>query len=165
MKYKLLSVQVENLQKQYEESLSKLTSLNAVKNEEFADKKVATASEVNVGMDTSLLGALSIASGDYKDAKKKLENYEIIESNYSDVIDLGSTFEVEMNYGDLVEKEVFTLVEVHNKKDDHSFISIFSPLGEAVTGSKIGDEISYTVEKRKITGRVTDIIKEKQKTL
>lgn len=164
-KYKLLPIQVENLKKQYNESLAKLRALNGLKFEELADKKGTIDNDVSFSADTSLLGALSITSRDYKDAKEKLENYEIIEYNNSDVIDLGSTFEVEMNYGDITETEVFTLVEVKNHTDEHNFISVDSPLGKAVTGTQVGDTISYIVEKRKIIGTVTGIVKEKQKTL
>lgn len=163
--YKLLPVQVENLQKQYDETLLKLRALNVISNEEFEDKKAATGKELNLGLDASLLGSLSVTTRDYKDAKEKLENHEVIEPNNSDVIGLGSTFEINMNYGGLEEKEVFTLVEVHNSKDDDSFISASCPLGRAVTGKKAGDKISYIVENRKITGEVTDIIKEHEKTL
>lgn len=164
-KYRLLPVQVENLRKQYDESVAKLQSLNIMKKDEMADKKGTTDNEISFSADTSLLGALSITSRDYKEAKEKLDNYEIIESNNSDVIGLGSTFEIEMNYEGLIETEVFTLVEVRNHKDDNSFISIDSPLGKAVAGTQAGDAISYMVGKERITGTVTSIIKEKQKTL
>lgn len=160
-KYKLLPVQVENLTKQHYESLAKLQALNVIKNEEFADKKIATGKELNLGLDTSLLGTLSVAIKEYKDAKEKLESYELLEPNNSDIIGLGSTFELTMNYGELEETEVFTLVETHNTNDDHNFISISSPLGNAVNGHIVGDSISYMVEKRMITGTVTNIIKQK----
>ena len=164
-KYRLLPAQVENLKKQYDESLLKMQALNGVKNEEFADKKAATGREINLGLDASLLGALTVTARDYRDAKEKLGNYEIIKPNNSDVIGLGSTFEIAMNYGDVTEKEIFTLVEVTNFADDPNLISIDSPLGKAVVGAKAGDTISYMVEKRKFTGAVTDVIKEQEKTL
>lgn len=164
-KYRLLPVQVENLRKQYDESLSKLQTLNVMKNTEASDKKGTTDSEINFSADTSLLGALSITSRAYKEAKERLECYELLENKNSDIIDLGSTFEVEMNYDGIVENEVFTLVEIRNHKDDHSFISIDSPLGQAVAGTQVGDAISYMVGKERITGTVTGIVKEKQKTL
>lgn len=164
-KYRLLPVQVENLRKQYNESVAKLQSLNVMKENEVSERKVASGNEINFGPDTSLLGSLSIASRDYKEAKEKLECYELLENKNSDIIDLGSTFEVEMNYDGIVENEVFTLVEIRNHKDDHSFISIDSPLGKAVAGTQVGDAISYMVGKERITGTVTGIVKEKQKTL
>lgn len=163
--YRLLPVQVENLKKQYDESFLKLKALNVLKTEELNDKKAATGTEINLGLDTSLLGTLTFASKGYKEAKQILENYEIVEPNNSDIIGLGTTFEVQMNYDGFEEKEIFTLVEIHTPNDDKSFISVNSPLGKAVVGAKTGEEISYTVEQRRITGTVTDIIKENQKTL
>ncbi len=163
--YKLLPVQVENLQKQYDESLLKLNALKVISNEDFEDKKAATGKELNLGLDASLLGSLSVTTRDYKDAKEKLENHEVIEPNNSDIIGLGSTFEILMNYGDCKEKEICTLVEMHNVCDSSDLISIDSPRGKAVLGKKAGDNISYEVEKRIFTGTVTDIIKEHEKTL
>lgn len=163
--YKLLPVQVENLKKQYDESLLKLQALNVIKNEEFLDSKAATGNELNLGMDASLLGSLAVTAKVYKDAKEKLENYEIVEPNNSDIIGLGSTFEINMNYDGFEENEIFTLVAVTNPKDDHSFISINSPLGKAVLGAKPGQKIGYMVDQKNITGTITDIIKEHKKTL
>lgn len=164
-RYKLLPVQVENLRKQHDDSLLKLKSLNILKNEEFADNKVASGKELNLGLDTSLLGNLSIATKDYKEAKEKLGNYELIEPNNSEIIGLGSTFEISMNYGDFDDKETFTLVEVHNVCDDSSLISVVSPLGKAALGKKVGDNVSYIVEDRKFTGTINSIIIENKKTL
>lgn len=164
-KYRLLPVQVEILKRQYNESISKLEALNVMKNDEALEKKGTTNNEICFSPDTSILGSLSIASRDYKEAKEKLESYELLENKNSDIIDLGSTFEVEMNYDGIIESEVFTLVEIRNHKDDHSLISIDSPLGKAVVGTQVGDEISYMVQKRIITGTITGIVKEKQKTL
>lgn len=163
-KYRLLPVQVENLQKMCDENFSKLRKLNIIKTEDLNDKKAASGREMNLGVDSSLLGILTVTIKNYKEAKEKLENYEIVEPSNSDIIELGSTFEVQMNYDGFEENEIFTLVETHIPNDDKSFISVDSPLGKAVVGAKAGEEISYTVEQRRITGTVTDIIKE-QKTL
>ena len=150
--YRLLPVQVENLKKQYMESVCKLKELNVLKNDEMSDKKGITDNEICFSADTSLLGSLSIAANDYKEAKEKLDSYEIIENNNSDIIGLGSTFEAQMNYEGLIETETFTLVEVRNHKDDRNLISVDSPLGKSAQGKTIGDTIGYTVEKRRITG-------------
>lgn len=163
--YKLLPVQVENLQRQHDENLLKLRQLNVVKNQELSDAKISTGNELILGMDISLLGSLSVAARDYKEAKERLGSYEIIENNNYDVIGLGSTFEINMNYDGIVEAETFTLVETRNHNDDENFISIDSPLGKSVVGSKVGDKISYAVDKIRMTGTVTGIVKEKQKTL
>ena len=146
--YKLLPVQVD-----------------IIKNEELLDSKSATGNELNLGMDVSLLGLLAVTAKGYKEAKEKLENYEIVEPNNSDIIGLGSTFEINMNFDGLEENEIYTLVEVKNTNDDHSFISINSPLGKAVEGAKVGQKIGYMVDQRNITGTITDIVKEHKKTL
>lgn len=164
-KYKLLPIQVENLRKQYDENLLKLKALNVIKSEEFIDKKNVNGQELNVGIDVSLLGTLTVTVKDYNDAKEKLKNYEVIEPNNSDVIDLGSSFEIALKAGDSFIKKVFTLVEVNNVCDGPDLISVSTPIGKAVLGSKVGDEISYIVNDRKITGNITDIIKEHKKTL
>lgn len=160
-KHKLLPVQVENLKKQYIDNFKKQQNLINIKNEESADKKMAAGLEINFGDDVSLLGSLSIAAKNYKEAEKILANYEIIESRNADVIGLGSTFEVNM---DAFGIETFTLVEIKNSYDDRSFVSIDSPLGKAVNGAKVGDKISYKVDQNLFTGTITDIVKEKEKT-
>lgn len=164
-KIKLLPVQVENLQKQYAETFLRLQRINVDASTSLEDIKAASGKELNLGLDASLLGSLSVTARDYADAKKILENHEVIEPNNSDIIGLGSTFVLDMNYSGIEATEVLTLVEVRNSRDDENFISISSPLGRAVNGKKEGDAISYIVDNRNITGKVTEIIKEHKKTL
>ena len=164
-KYKLLPVQVENLERTYAESFAKLNALNVLENQEMADKKHITDNEISFSADTSLLGALSITMRDYKEAKEKLANYEMLEQNNSDSIGLGSTFEVEMNYEGKVVKKTFTLVETRNYGDDSNLISINSTFAKGVIGAKQGDVVKYNVGERHFTGTIISIIKAKQKTL
>lgn len=164
-KYRLLPVQVDNLQKLYHESFLKLKALNVVKNEEMADTKVATGAELNLGLDASLLGTISVAKKNYDESREILGNYEVIEPNNSDIIGLGSTFEVLLNYGDFQETEVLTLVEARNVCDSSDLISVFSPCGKAALGKKAGDNIAYMVDGTRITGTVIDVVKENKKTL
>lgn len=164
-KYKLLPVQVENLEKIYTESVNKLRSLSILENEELADKKHITDNEISFSADSSLLGSLSITMRNYKETKEKLANYEILEPNRSDSIGLGSTFEIEMNYENSTQLETFTLVETRNFGDGSNLISINSPFAKGVMGAKQGDIVKYNVGERHFTGTIISIIKEKQKTL
>ena len=164
-KVRLLPEQVENLKNQYNQNLARLQSINLAKNEQYAEFKSHVEDETAFGPDTSILGALAAVGREFNDAKQKLGNYELIEPNNSDIIGLGSTFEVLMNYGGMEESATITLVEVHNVGDSANLVSINSPLGKASLGKQVGDEISYMVEKRKFTGTVKNILKQKQKTL
>lgn len=166
-KFKLLPHQVEVLQVQYDVSLKKLQNLNVIKKDEFADFKAASGpNEMNFGLDSSFLGSLEITSKVFKEADLKLKNYELIEQSSSDNIELGSCFEIIIKGEDFVdEPEVYVLVETTNLGDDYSFISIESPLGQAVMGATAGDTITYYVEGRRFDGTITKIIKPKQKTL
>lgn len=164
-KYRLLPIQVESLKKQYNEIIGKLVELNVLKKEEFADLKAASGAELNTGLDSSFLNSLQRASGAFHDVRNKLKYHEILEPSNSDTIELGSSFEATIDYGDEVGTEVFTLVQIINAGDNFNFISASSPLGEAVLGKNSGDEFQYSVNQNHLKGKINSIIKENQKTL
>lgn len=165
--FKLLSEQVENLNNQIAMNNKKLLNLTSIKNQQSDDMGNEMFDSTNArSLDTSLLGSLHIAKKSMLAANEQLSNYEILEPNTSDIIGLGSTFEINMVYDDGFEDtETLTLVQIRNIGDSADYISIDSPLGKAVVGAEVGQEIEYMVEKRLFRGSITKIIKPKVKTL
>lgn len=165
--FKLLQEQVENLNNQIEMNRVRFSNLTLSKTQQFKDSESEIRDKTNASsFDTSLLSSLHITSESLKAAQEQLNNYEILEPNTSDVIGLGSTFEIAMDYDNgFDDTETLTLVQVRNIGDSEDYISIDSPLGKAVVGAKVGEEIKYMVEKRLIKGSITKIVKPKVKTL
>ena len=165
--FKLLQEQVENLNRQIEANRSRLFNLTSAGAQQAKDNRSEMLDSTNASsFDTSLLGSLHVTSESLKVAKEQLENYEILEPNTSDVIGLGSTFEISMTYGNGFEEDAtLTLVQVRNIGDSEDYVSIDSPLGKAVVGAKAGEEIKYAVNKNLIKGSITKIVKPKVKTL
>lgn len=165
--FKLLSEQVENLNRQIEANRSRLFNLTSAGAQQSKDNLSEALDSTNASsLDTSLLGSLHVTSESLKIAKEQLENYEILEPNTSDVIGLGSTFEIVMTYGNGFEEDAtLTLVQVRNIGDSDDYVSVDSPLGKAVVGATAGQEIRYTVNKNLIKGSITKIVKPKVKTL
>ena len=162
--FKLLPEQVENLNNQIKMNSSRLSNLTLSTTQQIKDIQTEIHDTTNArSFDTSLLGSLHVTSEMLKEAQQQLSNYEILEPNTSDVIGLGSTFEIIIGSDDDV--ELLTLVQVRNVGDSEDYVSIDSPLGKAVIGARAGEEIKYMVEKRTIKGSITKIVKPKVKTL
>lgn len=86
-----------------------------------------------------------------------LKTSEIATPTESDLLEIGKEFTVSMDYGD-DDKEIFTGILVEEKALPNLHLtSIASPLGNAISGRKIGDDFSYTLERGyKVTGRILD---------
>lgn len=166
-KFKLLPEQVENLNTQIRLNNERLGNLATVERQQFSEmKNERFDSTTAVSLDSSLLSGLHVARKNIQQAKEQLLDYEIIEPSASDIIGLGSTFEIVMDYGDGFEDtEILTLVQVRNAGDSSDYVSINSPLGRAVNGATVGKQIRYLVEDRVITGSISKIVKPKIKTL
>ncbi|HEX6238582.1 MAG TPA: transcription elongation factor GreA [Acidimicrobiales bacterium] len=101
------------------------------------------------------LGDLS-ENGDYHAAKEEqgkmesrirqlsvmLENAEIVEATGSGGVSHGSVVGIRYEGDDEVER--YLVGSIEERHDDLEVISPSSPLGEALLGSQVGDEVSFT---------------------
>lgn len=78
---------------------------------------------------------------------------DIVNSNNSDVVSLGSTVEIEYKN----QKKLFHLVGDYEANPQERKISQHSPIGKALLGKKVGDEVKVQTPKETITYTVTAI--------
>jgi transcription elongation factor GreA len=70
-----------------------------------------------------------------------IRNAQLIEpGNADNIVDIGETVLIQLKGGEL---EQYTIVGVAETDPGHSFISNESPLGQALVGHKIGDEVTF----------------------
>lgn len=77
------------------------------------------------------------------------------ESEVSDVVTGGSV--VSIVYEDDEDPERYLIGSIEEKRDDVDVISPMSPLGEALMGSKVGDEVSYEAPGGLLTVTIVEI--------
>lgn len=97
------------------------------------------------------------------DLKKIIEKAEIVDTQSTDSVGIGTYFKVSF-FDD--EPDEFTLVEDLVGLNSSDFISSNSPFGKSVYGKKVGEKFSYTVKtstnnNQEISGRITSIGREK----
>lgn len=101
-----------------------------------------------------------------KNFKNHLQNDQIIPSSFNenDIITLGDKVSLNIYQNDKIINIEITLNEVYDKKEN--IISIESPLGKAIFGKKVGDQVSYVVKTPNsnvsITADIIGKVKEKQ---
>lgn len=82
---------------------------------------------------------------EYKSLKNMLNNSIFLKNRITDCVEVGTKFEV--RFFDDEETEKMTLVDKLNGVPSSSgFVSTESPLGKAIIGHKVGDDISYKIE-------------------
>lgn len=109
-------------------------------------------------------------NGDYHAAKEEqgktearirhlaalMEVAEIVDdSEVSDVVTGGSV--VSIVYDDDESPEKYLIGSIEERRDDVEVMSPNSPLGEALMGAKIGDEVSYEAPGGTLSVTITDI--------
>ncbi len=77
------------------------------------------------------------------------------ESEVSDLVTGGSI--VSIVYEDDEDPERYLIGSIEEKRDDVDVISPMSPLGEALMGSKVGDEVSYEAPGGTLTVTIVEI--------
>jgi len=106
----------------------------------IAQARQATASEDNLELDTALQEQ-SFVEGRIEELEEILKNAQIIPQNKSkDKVSLGSTVVVEVD-GELDE---FTIVGSQEADPSRGLISNESPVGKALLGAKVGDEVTVS---------------------
>ncbi len=163
MMYKFLPDQIENLKGQLETESLKFNEIREIRKANFLEKRLGSGNEISILFDNYLLENFVMNTSELNDIKKKLLNCVIIEPNNSDEIGIGSTFEISLFFDGEEEKSTFTLVETRLSKDPINYISISSPLGNAIIGKKQGDDFKYFVENSIISGRIDEVIKTNEK--
>ena len=87
-----------------------------------------------------------------------------IENNIdSNIINIGSEFEVELNFDGEIDTVTATLISKKiGTESSGEFISCESPLGKAIYKKSLNDVFSYELNNGfKVMGRVTNIVKQK----
>lgn len=92
-----------------------------------------------------------------------LLNSEIDSNIDSSIIDIGSEFEVELNFDGEIDIVTATLVSKKIGTESSSeFISCESPLGKAIYKKSLNDVFTYELNNNlKVIGRITNIVKQK----
>ena len=84
---------------------------------------------------------LGFINGRIQQLTDMLRHAELIEAgNLDNIVDIGETVTIQSNGGEL---ETYTIVGVAETDPAHGLISNESPLGRALVGHKVGDEITF----------------------
>ncbi len=100
------------------------------------------------------------------DLRKQIENVTVIEDKLdSDSLDIDNYVVLDVEYApdDIEEDCIFKLIgSSPNRMSEIQEISVNSPMGNAIYGKKVGDEISYKVENNVIKVLIKKIMKRTQ---
>jgi transcription elongation factor GreA len=120
---------------------NELTYLRTVKRREIADNLQETMGDVEDNEYLIVLEEQAFVEGRILQLEKLLCNVKVIqpEQQHNGVVDLGST--VVIREGD-IDAETYTIVGAAEADPTMGFISNESPLGKALLGSKVGDELA-----------------------
>ncbi len=156
MKIKLLQEQLEELEKQYPMLEQRIQNLIG-----STKDNIEMFKEENCGMipDTSFMYDLNTTTLLKKKAESYLSDYEIVESN-SDVITYGTRFNTIFN-GNSSEELIF--VETIDFLPEHlKYMAVTkeSPVGNALFGKSLNDEIKIHVNGREMSIVITEILKD-----
>jgi len=135
----------------YDRLAAELTELSTKGRVEIA-RKIETARE---------LGDLS-ENGDYHAAKEEqgkmegrirhlealIKDAEIVEGGGSDVVEAGSTVEIQYEGDD--ESERYLIGSIEERHSDLEVMSPGSPLGQALLGHRVGDVVDYETPTGKV---------------
>jgi transcription elongation factor GreA len=133
---------LEELKKEYEE-------LSKVKRPEVLDRVSAARNMGDLSENAEYTVAreeLSFIDGRIDELEELLKQVVIISNNHSSTIKLGSTVNVKTEDG----KEVFTVVGEWEADPKDRKISHESPLGKALIGKKVGEEVEVEAPAGKI---------------
>jgi len=123
---------------------NELDYLRVLKRSEIAKNLQETMGDIEDNEYLIALEEQAFVEGRIRKLESLLSNVKVIQpgKNSNGIVDLGST--VVLREGD-IETETFTIVGAAEADPDKGVISNESPLGKALLGSKVGDDIEINV--------------------
>jgi len=150
MKNQLTKQGFENLKKELEE-------LKSIKRPQAVDRLSKARSMGDLSENSEYSAAkeeLAFVEGKIQEIEEILKNAEIVEiNNNSNTVQLGSSVIVEING----KKEKFEIVGEFEADPLNKKLSHTSPIGQALTGKKVGDWVEVEVPAGKIKYKIVEI--------
>jgi len=150
MKNQLTKQGFENLKKELEE-------LKSIKRPQAVDRLSKARSMGDLSENSEYSAAkeeLAFVEGKIQEIEEILKDAQIVEiNNNSNTVQLGSSVIVEING----KKEKFEIVGEFEADPLNKKLSHTSPIGQALTGKKVGDWVEVEVPAGKIKYKVVDI--------
>jgi transcription elongation factor GreA len=150
MKNQLTKQGFENLKKELEE-------LKSIKRPQAVDRLSKARSMGDLSENSEYSAAkeeLAFVEGKIQEIEEILKDAQIVEiNNNSNTVQLGSSVVVEING----QKEKFEIVGEFEADPLNKKLSHTSPIGQALTGKKVGDWVEVEVPAGKIKYKVIDI--------
>lgn len=161
---KLIPEQIAYIEKRIVELESRLNSLrkSIIANNDLGCKLGGDDAHID-GYDFNLFSALAESQRELENLRVVLSNYEQVENQKADTIDVGTVFTAALNFGQGdIDCSEYVLIDGCSMpmNSNVNYVTISSPLGKAVMGKKVNDPICYAKPGRSsemVTGIIESI--------
>ena len=133
---------------------------------EMTSSKIVPKSEISGSIKNSIVRSIIVENQDkatVDELKQLLSRAKIIDPEYEEIINIGSTFQAEMDYFGEIENVEFNLVAPGDSSSLENKIPSNSPFGLAVKANIEGECFMYPAPNGEMVhGKIAKIIKEKK---
>lgn len=138
-KIKLLPEQVATLKAELESKFMEKSGYLDEAKSTSGEFSISDGSENKKTFDTSLLFDIARTTTRAKEISSLLKKCEVVTKYNAEEIQIGTKFDVVCDFGDKdIEKSTLILVQTKDGANSEAYISVDSPIGEALVGQKEG---------------------------